>query len=47
LNFKQAAQLIGKSYGSVSARAFRIGLKSGFRPRGLALSDSSIERRGK
>ena len=41
LNFKQAAELIGKSYGSVHARAFRIGLKSGPRPRGRAVSDTS------
>lgn len=38
LNFKQAAELIGKSYSSVSMRSFRIGLKSGFRPRGPAVS---------
>lgn len=41
LNFKQAAELIGKSHRSVLMRAFRIGLKSGFRPRGPALSDTS------
>lgn len=38
LNFKQAAELIGKSHSSVIQRAFRIGLKSGFRPRGRAIS---------
>ena len=40
-NFKQAAELIGKTYGSVVARAFRIGLKSGQPPRGRKLSDTS------
>jgi len=43
-NFKQTAELIGKSYGSVSARAFRIGFKSGPRPRGRAVSDTSQHR---
>ena len=43
LNFKQAAELIGKSHSSVSQRAFRIGLKAGFRPRGRALSNSPPE----
>ena len=41
LNFKQAGELVGKSHRSVLMRAFRVGLKSGFRPRGPSLKDTS------